>query len=190
MLTRLRIGLDRARDLREAGRPSPVHLRPQASELVDLSAQRAMWRVAVPGQADCYMAATPAETDRYVVHLDAQMFYGLWLGTSPRFPQPNSQDCVPRRVMPLDSKYASAAAAFRAGRLEPVALPPVGYWIEGGGYEVAMSNGMTRTFWLLANRVRSFPVSVDNATWATMLNNMAGVGVAPIAYRELFSRRA
>jgi len=85
---------------------------------------------------------------------------------------------------------ASAAAAFRAGRLEPVALPPVGYWIEGGGYEVAMSNGMTRTFWLLANRVRSFPVSVDNATWATMLNNMAGVGVAPIAYRELFSRRA
>ena len=31
-----------------------------------------------------------------------------------------------RRVMPLDSKYASAAAAFRAGRLEPVALPPVG----------------------------------------------------------------
>ena len=66
--------------------------------------------------------------------------------------------------MPLDSKYASAAAAFRAGRLEPVALPPVGYWLEGSGYEVAMSNGMTRTFWLLANRVRSFPVSVDNAT--------------------------
>lgn len=28
MLTRLRIGLDRARDLREAGRPSPIQPRP------------------------------------------------------------------------------------------------------------------------------------------------------------------
>ena len=50
MLTRLRIGLDRARDLREAGRPSPIQPRPLPSELVDLSAQRATWRVVVPGQ--------------------------------------------------------------------------------------------------------------------------------------------
>ena len=85
MLTRLRIGLDRARDLREAGRPSPIQPRPLPSELVDLSAQRATWRVVVPGQADCYMAATPAETERFVVHLDAQRFYGLWLGTARRF---------------------------------------------------------------------------------------------------------
>ncbi|KML54764.1 Osa protein [Burkholderia cepacia] len=188
MLTRLRIGLDRARDLRDAGRPSPIQPRPRASELVDLDAKRATWRVAVPGQADCYLAATPGETERYAVHLDADTFYGLWLGTSPAFPKPNSQDCVPRRIMPLDSKYASAAAAFRAGRLEPVELPPVGYWLDGRGYEVAMSNGMTRTYWLLANRARSFPVSVADATWAAMLNNMAGVGVAPIAFSELFAR--
>ena len=82
-----------------------------------------------------------------------------------------------------------AAAAFRAGRLEPVALPPVGYWLEGSGYEVAMSNGMTRTFWLLANRVRSFPVSVDNATRHDAEQH-GRRRRPPIAYRELFSRHA
>nr|WP_175802445.1 Osa protein [Burkholderia anthina] len=190
MLTRLRIGLDRARDLRDASRPAPIQPRPQACELVDLSAKRATWRVPVPGQADCYLAATPGETERYVVHIDADRFYALWLGTSPAFPRLDSQDCVPRRIMPLDRKFSTAAAAFRGGRLEPVTLPPVGYWLEGSGYEVAMSDGMTRTYWLLANRVRSFPVSVNEATWAMMLNNMAGVGVSPIAFSALFSRRA
>ncbi len=148
------------------------------------------WRVPVPGQADCFLAASPGEADRYVVHIDADTFYALWLGTSPAFPRPDAQDCVPRSAMPLDSKYATAPAAFRAGRLELVTLPSVGYWTIGSSCEVAMSDGMTRTYWLLANRVRSFPVSVANATWATMLNNMAGVGVSPIAFSALFARRA
>ncbi|MGS0894360.1 plasmid fertility inhibition factor family protein [Burkholderia stagnalis] len=190
MLTRLRIGLDRARDLREPGRPSSVHPRPMACELADLSAQRATWRVPVPGQADCYLAASPVETERFVVHIDADAFYRRWLQTSPAFPKPDSQDCVPRRIMPLDGKFPMAAAAFRRSREAPVPLPPVGYWLAGNDYEVAMSDGMTRTFWLLAHRVRSFPVSVGDATWATMLNNVAGIGMSPIAFSELFSRRA
>ncbi|MDN7591376.1 plasmid fertility inhibition factor family protein [Burkholderia seminalis] len=188
MLTRLRNGLDRARDLRGSGPASTPAHRPTACELVDLSAKRAIWRVPVPGQADCYLAAEPAGVERFVVHLDADAFYRRWLETSPAFPKQDSQDCVPRRAMPLDGKFAMAAAGFRGGREAPVALPPVGYWPAGSGYEVAMSDGMTRTFWLLANHVRSFPVSVADATWATMLNGMAGIGVAPIAYSALFAR--
>lgn len=190
MPTRLRIGLDRARDRRDAGQPSSIRPRARACELVDPSTRRVTWRVPVPGQADCLPAASPGEAERYVVHIDADTFYALWPGTSPAFPRPDSQDCVSRRAMPLDSKYATADAAFRAGRLEPVTLPSVGCWTTGSGHEVAMSDGMTRTYWLLANRVRSFPVSVANATWATMLNNMAGVGVSPIAFSALFARRA
>ena len=52
-----------------------------------------------------------------------------------------------------------------------------------------MSNGMTRTFWLLANRVRSFPVSVDNAT-SHDAEQHGRRRRPPIAYRELFSRHA
>ncbi|MBR8135915.1 plasmid fertility inhibition factor family protein [Burkholderia cenocepacia] len=190
MLTRLRNGILRAQDLRESGAASPTQRPSMACELVELSAKCATWRVPVPNQADCYLKAEPGGPERFVVHIDAETFYRRWLETSPTFPKQNSQDCVPRRAMSLDSKFAVAATAFRGGRDAPVTLPSVGYWAAASGYEVAMSDGMTRTFWLLAHRVRSFPVSVADASWATILNGMAGIGVAPIAFSELFARRA
>jgi len=41
-----------------------------------------------------------------------------------------------------------------------------------------------------ANRVRPSSVRADNATRATMLNDMADVGVSPIAFSEPLARRA
>ncbi|UTV60449.1 plasmid fertility inhibition factor family protein [Burkholderia arboris] len=190
MLTRLHNGILRARDLRESESASSIQLRPMACELVDLSAKRATWRVPVPNQADCYLMAQPGGQEHFIVHVDADKFYRRWLETSPAFPKRNSQDCVPRQAMPLDRKFATAAAGFKGGRDAPVPMPSVGYWTVASGYEVAMSDGMTRTFWLLANRVRSFPVGVSDASWATVLNSMVGIGVAPIASSDLFSRRA
>ncbi|RDT03397.1 Osa protein, partial [Burkholderia contaminans] len=68
MLTRLRIGLDRARDLREAGRPSPIQPRPLPSELVDLSPHAAHWRVGRPGLAQRSLSAVPPHTAPRAAH--------------------------------------------------------------------------------------------------------------------------
>ena len=103
-------------------------------ELVDLSAQRGAW--SFPAGPTATWRQRPPKRRRFVVHLDAQRFYGL--ARHPAFPQLNSQDCVPRRIMPLDSNTRRPPRAGRPPRTG--GAPPVGYWLEGSGYEVAMSN--------------------------------------------------
>ncbi|KVF69763.1 hypothetical protein WS75_25390 [Burkholderia sp. FL-7-2-10-S1-D7] len=53
----------------------------------------------VPGQADCLLAASPGEVERYVIHIDVGTFDALRLGTSTDFPQPDSPDCDPRATV-------------------------------------------------------------------------------------------
>jgi len=77
----------------------PIRPRAQACERVDLSAQRATWRVPVPGQADCLLGASRGAAERYVVHIDADTFHALRLATSPVFPRPDSRDCESRAIV-------------------------------------------------------------------------------------------
>lgn len=188
MLNQIRYALARQVELRKLAAPHPV---PSAPELVRNDAFTAVWRVLVPGQADRFMSARSGAINGEVffVHLDAEAFYRAWLQSSPALRGRRSCDCVIRAAMPNDYKYRHAVAGFSHGVENPVPLAEVGAHQAGRRLHIGFINGVTRTFWLLANRCPAFPAKVYGEDSARLLNQVAGLLPAPPPFADLFPPR-
>lgn len=154
---------------------------PAAPELIEHSNHRAIWRVIVPGQHDRYMCARryPYGDDTYIVQVNAEVFYRCWLASDA--------NCVPRAAMPDDRKFADAVNGFSHGRINPVPLANACIRLQGTATRIAFNNGITRTFWLLAQHVPAFPVEVYHRDVAELLNQVAGLGVPTVSNTALFA---
>ncbi|WP_367899679.1 hypothetical protein [Xanthomonas oryzae] len=184
VLAQLRTALGRARELRQLD--SARSSRPEGCELVSLDHDKAVWRVPVAGEADRFMSANFGGTDhdKFVVQVDTELFYRTWLGCTSAWGKRDSADCVLRSEMRADYKYQYAVGGFSHGRDNPVPLAEVDAWREGGKVRVGFTNGITRTFWLIANRAPAFPVEVRGRDAAELLHHTAGFGPAPVCYRR------
>lgn len=163
-----------------------------APALVVCDERKAVWKISVPGQEDRYMCIRDGQTnsDAFVVTVDADKFYRTWLSRTMPVDAPSRQDeCIFRDEMHRDYKYTSAAEGFAAGWGNPVPLAHCYVSKNADGQTtVGFTNGVTRTFWLLANRAESFPVQVRSEASARELHRVAGVGPAPSSVGELFRR--
>lgn len=158
---------------------------PAVPRLVKLDATVAVWRVLVPGQASRFMSAQPPGTgsEKYVVLVDAERFYRAWLAGDGSARRPDR--CLVREEMPDDYKYSGAVAGFSQGIGNPVPLAYAGAMREGPRVGIGFTNGITRTFWLLANRAEAFPVMVCGRESAELMHKAAGLQ-APMLYEDLF----
>lgn len=192
MLNQIRHAIARQIELRKLTVASATHAVPPTPELVRSDAYTAVWRVLVPDQADRFMSARSGAIngEMFVVHLDAEAFYRAWLQSSRALRGRRSCDCVIRSTMPLDYKYRHAVTGFSHGVENPVPLAEVGAHQAGKRLHIGFTNGVTRTFWLLANRCPAFPAKVYGADSAKLLNQVAGLDPAPTPFTDVFPSHA
>lgn len=148
---------------------------------------RAVWQLPVPGKPDAYMAtdAGRADHDLFVVPVSGAAFHRLWLGGGLNS-QERPDGCRLRAELAADSKFRHAVAGFAEGKGNPVPLPRVSLARENDTPSVRFSDGVTRTFWLLANNVEAFPVVIAGEKAAAELAKLAGADRAPMRVSELF----
>ncbi|HGC8066998.1 TPA: fertility inhibition factor FiwA [Yersinia enterocolitica] len=161
--------------------------RPTLAKPDETTPGRVVWRLPVPGKPDAYMAmqAGQADHDLFVVPVSGPAFNRLWLGGGLSGNE-RPDGCRLRAELATDSKYHHAVAGFAEGQRNPVPLARVGLGRENGTPEVRFSDGVTRTFWLLANHVEAFPVVVAGEKTAAELAKLAGADSAPVRVSELF----
>lgn len=166
---------------------APDRQPPLAPMLVGLEDDKAIWRVTTTTAGDVYMSMRHFKRDElYVVHCDAERFYLAWLHSGDH--------AIPRSAMPLDRKYERASMGFARACTPtdpvPVAYPGVLERLDARGFpRIAFTDGVTRTYWLLANRAAAFPVRVWGASSAERLHQFAGLGEAPLDVKALFQQR-
>lgn len=145
-----------------------------------------VWRLVVPGQPAAYMMAEAGKApaaDLYVVPVQATAFYRKWLaGGLQSRERPDGSRL--RAELASDSKFHHAAAGFAEGERSPVPLARVAVDGQGAGAAIRFNDGITRTLWLLANRVRAFPVVVTGQAEAETLAAAVGVG-KPVRLSDL-----
>jgi hypothetical protein len=160
-------------------------------KVVMLDEKKTVWKIAVPGREDCFMSLTSGMNDqnKHVVMVDADKFYRAWLDRASPVGHDRQDQCVLRSEMPRDRKYEDAVKGFSHGKDSPVPLADCfGVKDDAGGTRVTFANGVTRSFWLLANRAESFPVVTDSAASAQALHKVAGVGAGPVCVASLFDQ--
>lgn len=158
--------------------------------LESLNQFEAVWRVSIPDQPARFMSVSSGAIDQevFVVHLDAERFYYAWLKASPIIYRRQPSDCICRDRMPNDYKYKWAVDGFSHGQSNPVPLAEAGAHIDyNGRLSIGFTNGVTRTFWLLANRCPAFPVEVYGEKSARLIHEVAGLGPSPISLADLFA---
>lgn len=177
-------------ELHRLEKAARTHERPELPVLVWIDSSKAVWRLSVPGHGPRFMSVSSGviNQDCFVVHLDAENFYRAWLKASPAMRSCRSADCICRADMPGDYKFRWAAEGFAQGPSNPVPLAEAGVYRESNGrFHVGFSNGITRTFWLLANRCPAFPVKIYGSDSAKLLHQVVGLDTGPMPLAELFS---
>lgn len=144
---------------------------PSLPELVNGHSRHPTWRIKVPGREDVYMCRPHDTDDGYVILVDALKFNIGWLQAGPGL----DDSCKLRRHMPADYKFQSAVTGFAAGIENPVPLARVSYLEWGRRAGIRFSNGMTRSFWLLAHDAPAFPVFIGCHYSIDKIHGMAGL---------------
>ncbi|ELM8940453.1 hypothetical protein Q2R95_004367 [Escherichia coli] len=190
MLNRIRRAFARRRELKELDASVVSRPRPAPAELVQVDAREAVWRVPVPGQADRFMSAKPGaiNDEMFVVRVDTEAFYRAWLRSSSTGRETRSDNCLLRSEMPQDYKFKHAVQGFAHGRENPVPLAFAGAHQERDRVDIGFSNGVTRSFWLIANKAPSFPIQVHGRESAELLNKVCGLDPTPLSFSELFAQ--
>lgn len=154
-------------------------------EMLENTGRRAIWSIPLKDGGEAFVSAKKnlgINDEMYVVEVDADRFYYHWLKSTLE----SGGHCVPLQNMPEDYKYHLAEEGFAQGLKNPVPLAEVtAYELYGQDY-VSFSNGITRSFWLLAHGAKSFPVEVHGQESAQRLHRLAGVGEGPRTLEELF----
>lgn len=162
----------------------------QPAMLEHLNADMAIWRVRVPDQEDKFVCLKNSQNDDnwFVVMVDANKFYRTWLQRRDAFGRHGL--CVLRQKMHSDYKFKWAIEGFSHGVKNPVPLANCnGHMGEDGIIYLNFNDGVTRTFWLLANRAESFPIKTYGETLARYIHCAAGIGDGPVIVSDLFLRR-
>lgn len=124
--------------------------------------------------------------DRFVVPVHAAAFYRAWLAgglqSSKRW-----DGCLLPSELATDYKYRHAVAGFAHGEQNPVPLARVGACYHKGTVKIGFTDGITRTFWLLANNAAAFPVMVADLESAEALAKSVGLQSEPLRVSELFA---
>ena len=111
---------------------------------------------------------------RFVVIIETKSFLKLWRNE----PSPLSRNLNFGNIenWKRDRKYPDAEDGFSFGRNNPVPLANIVCYIndENNLPYIAISNGVTRTIWLLSNNVKYFPVECRNKDEAELLIKAAG----------------
>jgi hypothetical protein len=162
--------------------------RPMLASPVEQKPGKLVWRIPIPGQSDAFMSieAGHADYDRFVVPVHAAAFYRAWLAgglqSSKRW-----DGCLLPSELATDYKYRHAVAGFAHGEQNPVPLARVGACYHKGTVKIGFTDGITRTFWLLANNVAAFPVMVADLESAEALAKSVGLQSEPLRVSELFA---
>lgn len=127
---------------------------PSLPELIVGHSRHPAWRINVPGREDVYMCSPYSTGDGYVILVDALKFNIGWLQAGPGL----DDSCKLRRYMPADYKFHEAVIGFKHGIENPVPLAEVSYLEWGSRAGIRFTNGMTRSFWLLAYDAPAFPI--------------------------------
>lgn len=158
-------------------------------EMVENNGRKAVWSIPLRDGGEAFVSASKyagINDEIYVVEVDADRFYYHWLKSTLE----TGGDCVPVEKMPEDRKYRHAEEGFAEGRKNPVPLAEVNANELFGKDHVGFSNGVTRSFWLLAHGAKSFPVEVHGQESAQRLHRLAGTGQGPKTLEELFASPA
>lgn len=152
----------------------------------------AVWKIHVPNQPPRFMRLdhVPANSDRHVVMVDADRFYRAWLNRAAEVDNHlRTDECVLRADMTRDYKYSGAVEGFDPQARTAVPLAWCHCRLGSDGQpRISFTNGVTRTFWLLANHAESFPVLVSGADEAQELHRVAGVGPGPQRAAEVYAQ--
>jgi len=143
-----------------------------------------VWQIPVPDQSDVFMCLPIYAGERYfVVYVSGIDFYRAWLATGIG----DSQSCRLKRDMPNDYKFHHAVSGFSHGYDNPVPIADVAPSMYGGKLRIWFTDGITRTFWLLANDVPNFPVMCNGWEAAKLLSDSIGY-TDPICISSLFEK--
>lgn len=183
--------LKRSLEIRRARVAMARRAPPAPAELVDVRNGAAIWRLSVPSVTHDVLVKVDgrAGEDRHVVHVDAAAFYvGMMRSTRTLRTSAHGNTCMARQDMPRDYKFHHAVRGFERSVDSPVPLaqPAVGLDRQGN-LQVDFTDGMTRTYWLLASGCSCFPVEVHGRAEAQLLADHAGVGSQSFA--ALFAPR-
>lgn len=158
---------------------------------------RLVFTVPLPGREPVFMSMNIADDgrDNYgVVIVDAQKLLALWRA-EPYGRHKNVSDGTPE-TWPSDYKYKYAAECFSHGRENPVPLADVSLEhriVSTESYKLfrlvkavrkerinflTISDGITRTIWLLSHHCSAFPVKCRSHN-VTQLYEAAGAAGAP-----------
>jgi len=172
-------------EVKTATKPSPPNL-------IGVDSRRAIWEVPIPGQASRFMSAMSGaiNDEFFIVRVDTEAFYCTWLKSSPAIWERQDSDCVIRVNMPTDRKYKDAVEGFASGKENPVPLAHVEAYMDKNHARISFINGVTRSFWLIANRAPSFLVKVHGRKSAELLNQVVGLDAAPMSFNELWPKYA
>lgn len=182
--------LSRRLELLRLRKAAQSHKSPQEPSLVKVDPFKAIWKVSIPNDDPRFLSVTPGAINHefFIVHLDSEKFYRAWLEASNAVVKSRSSNCICRSQMPYDYKYKRAVRGFSHGVSNPVPLADVGAHCESNGdFYIGFVNGVTRTYWLLANYCPAFPVKVHGKESADLLHQIAGVGSGPQSLAQVFN---
>lgn len=151
-----------------------------------------LFTVPLPDRPSVFMCARGDETDtrRAVVIVDAERFLRLWRAN------PNDLHADVARgtpeTWPLDRKFQGAVDGFFSGMENPVPLALASFLMVNVDGEhvpsVTLTNGVTRTIWLLTNRCSAFPIECDIGSAANLHRTAAVAGTEVWTVAQLTER--
>lgn len=160
---------------------------PDAPVLTSINHKSAVWEITLANSQTCRMRCNfgAIDSEIFVVQVDALKFYYFWLISSLyEEHEHRANHCVLIKDMPKDYKFKHAVQGF-ANTNSPVPLANLSArYVDDRPY-IGFTNGVTRTFWLLSNGAKSFPVEVYGEKSANYLYEFAGIGEAPISFQQL-----
>ena len=135
----------------------------------------AVFRIATRDRGDVFMRVSRSNyrnAERFVVEVDPRRFLAMWRSDPDDLHVDVSHG--DRAHWLLDDKFAYAERGFSHGQSNPVPLANVGCHVLGRAPCVSITNGVTRTIWLLAFGAESFPVECGHES-AEILQRVAGL---------------
>ncbi len=133
---------------------------------------RSIWRIDMPGRRFVYMSSVDKES---VAVVNASRFYYYWLRQSVRQDRGSPGACVTKAKMKCDYKYHYAEEGFSHGLANPVPVANIGCFLSNGEPYIGFTDGITRTFWLISNGCKAFPIDAGDVESAQLLNEFCGV---------------
>jgi len=120
----------------------------------------------LPKRKPVFMSIDADVKNFSIVVVDAQKFLNLWRD-DPYITHQQVANGTPE-TWRKDRKYNDAERGFSKGRDNPVPITKVSYRTFKSEHDehiqcVALSDGITRTIWLLTNGCEAFPVQCDNS---------------------------